>query len=254
MKRFSLINLKRQCVIFLSGWLIFGLLFLLLSAYPSPGQSPIQQAASSDRAEPLPPQSEQTTSITEQQTVSLPAQADKPALSLVYYNQKDRQWENDSYGGDSISGYGCGPTVCAMMISTLTSHKVTPAEMADWSVQNGCYIQGGGSYHTLIPLACKSYGLTVEGYQKSDRDKILAALADGALVCVIMGPGDFTGTGHFILLTGITEDGKLTVADPASRRNSQKAWDPDIIFDQAKTYAASGGPFWAAQSPQTTAR
>ncbi len=264
MKLFSPDAVLAQCKIFLSGWVLLSLLLFSIHLFPTAkqeqtAQAPLSAPSVSDTVSPsqqseviseptvLPtqnqdsPQPEKMTSATDT--------SDTPIL--VYYNQKDAVWEDDLYGKDSISGYGCGPTVCAMMISSLTAYTVTPADMAEWSVQNGCYIQGGGSYHTLIPLACKSYGLSVTGYTKNDRDKIIAALQQGAYVCVIMGPGDFTETGHFILLTGITADGRITVADPASRQNSQKLWDPDLIFEQARSYAASGGPFWAVQSRQT---
>ncbi|MBQ1871316.1 MAG: C39 family peptidase, partial [Lachnospiraceae bacterium] len=49
-----------------------------------------------------------------------------------------------------------------------------------------------------------------------------------------MKPGDFTYTGHFIVLTGIDEDGKIMVNDPNSRNNSDKHWDVDTLVKQIK--------------------
>ena len=43
-----------------------------------------------------------------------------------------------------------------------------------------------------------------------------------------MGPGDFTTSGHFILLTGV-EDGKYQVNDPNRHSTSQKLWDYDTL-------------------------
>lgn len=43
-----------------------------------------------------------------------------------------------------------------------------------------------------------------------------------------MRPGDFTTTGHFIVLTG-AEDGRIRVNDPNSRKRSEKLWDYDRL-------------------------
>jgi hypothetical protein len=42
------------------------------------------------------------------------------------------------------------------------------------------------------------------------------SLSSGKLVVVIMGKGHFTSSGHFIVLCGVTSEGKILVADPAS--------------------------------------
>jgi len=54
----------------------------------------------------------------------------------------------------------------------------------------------------------------------------------------------FTSSGHFIVLRGVTSDGKILVADPASYSRSEKQWDLSIILSEASKYAAAGGPFW----------
>jgi predicted double-glycine peptidase len=59
-----------------------------------------------------------------------------------------------------------------------------------------------------------------------------------------MGKGHFTSSGHFIVLRGITETGKILVADPASKRRSEQEWDFDIILTEAQKGAGAGGPFW----------
>ena len=69
------------------------------------------------------------------------------------------------------------------------------------------------------------------------------ALANGKLVVALMTKGRFTSSGHFIVLRGV-QDGKILVADPASYRRSQKAWDLSIILNEASRRAGAGGPFW----------
>ena len=43
---------------------------------------------------------------------------------------------------------------------------------------------------------------------------------------------------------GVTNDGKILVADPASYDRSTKKWDVTVILGEVKN-AGSGGPFWS---------
>ena len=49
-----------------------------------------------------------------------------------------------------------------------------------------------------------------------------------------MGPGDFTTTGHFIVLTGVDSNGDIIVHDPNSIKRSKKRWSIDDIMKQTK--------------------
>lgn len=164
--------------------------------------------------------------------------------TVVYYNQLDERFANEPYGTDNIGGYGCGPTAMAIVVSSLTSDTVDPIQMARWSYENGGWCSKSGSYHALIPNAAEAWGLPVEGCTASEPQRIVDALADGKLVVAIMSKGHFTKSGHFIVLRGVTSDGKILVADPASYSRSEKQWDLSIILNEASRYAAAGGPFW----------
>ena len=58
-----------------------------------------------------------------------------------------------------------------------------------------------------------------------------------------MGKGHFTTSGHYMVLRGV-KDGKILVADPASRSRSEKEWDLSIILNESASRAGAGGPFW----------
>ncbi len=163
---------------------------------------------------------------------------------VVYYAQNDSRWADAPYGTDNIGDYGCGPTSMAIVISSLTGSNVDPVEMANWSYENGYYIRGGGSIHALIPNAAKAFGLDVSGCSINEPQRIIDALSDGKLVVAIMGPGTFTTSGHFMVLRGVTEDGKILVADPISTRKTNKSWDLSLILNEARKGASAGGPFW----------
>ncbi len=165
---------------------------------------------------------------------------------VVYYNQLDSRWSGQMYGRSSTIGQaGCGPTALAIAVSTLTGVNVDPPTVCAWSVANGHRCEGSGSYHSLIPTGAKHYGLKVEKLGRSNAAQLAAHLSSGKLVIAIMSKGHFTRGGHFIVLRGITPNGKVLVADPASYKRSEKEWDINIILNEANRGAAAGGPFWS---------
>lgn len=166
------------------------------------------------------------------------------ATEVVYFNQLDARYANEPYGTDNIGGYGCGPTSMSIVISSLTSDIVDPIEMSEWAYENGYWCSKSGSYHSLIPGAAQAWGLPVSGCTASEPQRIVDALGQGKLVVALMSKGHFTSSGHFMVLRGVTSDGQILVADPASYSRSEKEWDLSIILDEASTRAGSGGPFW----------
>ncbi|MGL5434568.1 MAG: C39 family peptidase [Lachnospiraceae bacterium] len=166
------------------------------------------------------------------------------SIDVVYYSQLDERWANIMYGTSStIGAAGCGPTSMAIVISTLPGEPHDPLELARWSAANGYRCEGNGSYHSLIPAAAAAWGLSCE--KNLSAQDIVDALADGKLVVAIMARGHFTQGGHFIVLRGVTSDGKILVADPASVNRSNQEWDLSLIMNEARKGADAGGPFWA---------
>ena len=162
---------------------------------------------------------------------------------VVYYNQTDSRWGGLSYGKTgTIASSGCGPTSLAIVVATLTSNKVTPKEVSKWAYDNGYRAEGQGSYHSLMTDGGRHYGLKVEGIGR-DSKKLVTALQEGKLAIAIMSKGHFTSGGHFIVLRGVTENGKILVADPASVTRSNQLWNLGIITNEVNRGAGSGGPF-----------
>ncbi len=166
-------------------------------------------------------------------------------VDVVYYNQNDSRWADRIYGGsDVISIYGCGPTSLSMAVSTLTDTTLTPLTAAQWAYNNGYWCENSGSYHSVIPDGAENYGLQAESVSAMEGQKIINALASGDLVIGVMSRGHFTNSGHFIVLHGITEDGKVLVADSNSEERSSKAWEFGTVHGNLE-------PFF--QKLQTTA-
>ena len=62
-------------------------------------------------------------------------------------------------------------------------------------------------------------------------------LSAGHPVILSMGPGTFTKSGHFIVLTGINEDGTVTVNDPndnSKKNHVNKQFDLQQILKESK--------------------
>lgn len=124
--------------------------------------------------------------------------------SLVYYSQEDPRWESimfSSHGDTSqtIGTSGCGPTSMAMAISTLTGSKTLPPEMCAYAVKNGFRTYNNGIDHRFIYSAAKSFGLKHETTTEILRVVDWLEHRCGVVICAL-GPGHFTGGGHFIVL------------------------------------------------------
>jgi hypothetical protein len=176
--------------------------------------------------------------------------------NIVYFNQNDKPWKDMLYGFlKPISISGCGPTSMAIVVSTLAGDTLTPAEAADWSYHNGYLDQGfdkygeayAQTYHSFIPAIASKYELQCSGISVNSESeiKIREALSNGQLVVAIMGPGHFTSDGHFIVLSGIADNGDILVTDCASRDRTDMTWNINTIVSEANSNAGAGGPFWA---------
>lgn len=163
---------------------------------------------------------------------------------VIYYNQMDKRWKDLPYGIDDIGHYGCGPTSMAIVVSSLTDETVDPPQLAQWAYENGHWCSKNGSYHSIVTGAAQAWGLNVTASPRNNPQALVDALSSGKLVVAIMGPGHFTKHGHFIVLRGVTSDGKVLVADPASRSRSGMEWDMTIITAEASRNASGDCPFW----------
>lgn len=172
-------------------------------------------------------------------------------VSVIYYSQTDPRWAGYLYGGtDPMKTYGCGPTILAMAVSSLTETKLTPPMAAKWSADHGCWSKGNGSFHRLIPEGAHAYGLTAESMSIHTPEAVRTAIESGKFLVFLMGPGDFTKSGHFILAYKVNSDGTVNIADPASRERSSRRWPVKTLLKQLSSVSNSGGPLWAlSKSP-----
>ena len=148
--------------------------------------------------------------------------------------QWDKRWGYDRYGSDMIAITGCGPTCLAMAGYYVTDgdDAFHPAKIAEFSEKNGYYSKGNGSSWTLISEGGVKLGLDVTEIPLVKKRMMSNLEVDNPIICS-MRAGDFTTSGHYIVLVG-TEDGLIRVNDPNSYINSEKLWSYEQLEPQIR--------------------
>lgn len=154
---------------------------------------------------------------------------------MPYLYQIDPQWSHTSYSGGLLRQQGCGPTSLSMVYIELTGNTdKDPAAMAEFSTKSGFSTDQDGSSWSLMTEGAAQLGL--DGTQISPSEsKVRAALEAGRPVILLMGPGRFTTSGHFIAVEGLDGDGKAILHDSNSWVNSNKTWDLATVCSEATT-------------------
>lgn len=146
--------------------------------------------------------------------------------------QWDARWGYVRYGDDLLAVTGCGPTCLAMAAAGLTGdNAITPAAVAEQAQRDGYWVDGVTSWG-LMTDGCRAWGLVSEELPLTET-AVTGALDEGRPIICSVRPGDFTTTGHFILLAGLEEEG-LRVNDPNSPQNSDRLWTYDELEPQIR--------------------
>lgn len=174
-------------------------------------------------------------------------------MSIPLYLQGDARWHDVPHGSKNIATSGCGATSLAMVISYYTQKCVYPDDIV--AIMGNTYMQSAGLSYSAIDIMCKKFGCRAI-QQTVDADAIVASLKSGHPVIVTTsGYGTtqtFTKHGHYIVLRGLTDDGKVLVNDPndntSYKRHYEKAYDPQFIYSEC---CANGSPkpMWTIYGP-----
>ena len=154
---------------------------------------------------------------------------------IPLFIQWDKRWGYGWYGSNYIGVAGCGPTCLSMVVCGLKNDATAnPYEVSKYAEIKNYYVAGQGTSWTLMTTGALNYGLKYTTGQISAA-YILNNLSPQSPMICSMKPGDFTSQGHFIVLTGVTPDGKIIINDPVSPANSAKAWDVNVLVGQIKS-------------------
>ncbi len=161
--------------------------------------------------------------------------------AVPYYNQGLGFWsgtkgwtctdwptETFDINGHTMKEAGCGFFAAAMAVSYLRPEIISPVDFKE----NGQYT-GDGAAVTVGLESAGMYG--IKAVITSNWEEAYEALQNGYLVMENVGPGVFARYGHFILLTGILDNGQIVVNDPGNEYHSYwydwEAFDVSVFPD-----------------------
>ena len=144
-------------------------------------------------------------------------------LPMPLYNQHDYAepvftWNERDV---TVEESGCGAACVAMVVGYFEPDDAPePDDVMSLAGKLGLY-RGDGLGRDALRLLLDEYG--VEGcWRKMDARAIENTLRKGTPIVEYVGAGYFTENGHYVVLRGITEDGKLLVADPNSEERRRR--------------------------------
>ena len=132
-----------------------------------------------------------------------------------------------------------------MVVSYLTGQTITPADVVAWC-GNTYYVPGAGTSWSFFAGAAEHYGIGAVTTTTS-AEEVMAALSEGHPVISSQSPGLFTGGGHFIVLRGITADGKILVNDPNDNDRKQYL---NRQFDMYSEIDCTSRNYWIFEAKQ----
>lgn len=160
-----------------------------------------------------------------EQTGEVPTEAPEEAVEedpdapkghngVPLYFQND--YPNNMYGVGTIESNGCSAACLAMVATYMTGHEYLPDEIARYF--------GGAAENNIARLETGSEAMKLAYRKARDWNDALAAVQAGKVVIFLVDNGSvFTQSQHFIVVTGVNEDGKLMVND--SWRPNYDKWD-----------------------------
>ena len=159
-------------------------------------------------------------------------------LEIPLYLQYLGPWSNTIYGDGNIAQKGCCPTCLAMVLSYLKKEVILPNDITSFT-GNNYYVNGQGSSWNIFEAVANHWNVSCTNIGKNQA-ALIKSLSDGKPVIASMAPGTFTKGGHFIVLTGITEDGNIKVNDPndnsTTKNFKDKEFDPSLIIRESKNF------------------
>ena len=163
--------------------------------------------------ETVPEETAAETTVPEE-TAPVETEAPKVTIDAVpHYHQSE--YPDIRYGNGTVATSGSSVAALAMVATYMTDHVYTPADIADYAVQ-----YGGSHYGRLEKV---SDLMQIPWKRALNVNEALKAVREGKVAIALMGSRSvFPGGNHFIVLTGVTEDGKIRVLDPDDRDYS--AW------------------------------
>lgn len=145
----------------------------------------------------------------------------KTVNGFPLYNQLD--YPNKRFGSGTVATSGCGITSLAMVATYLTGHTYLPDELAGYF--------GGYGENNVQRMEYGAKQMRLPIHKADNIRQIFSAMKEGNIAILLMNHlSIFTETQHFIVLNGVTKDGKYLVAD--SYAPNYEKWDLKRGFEE----------------------
>lgn len=171
----------------------------------------------------------------------LPNQNTERVMPL--YDQTD--YAHIKYSTGTIASSGCGITCLAMIASYFTGEEWTPDECAILGNKvEGHKVDNVGRMLT----AADKIGLS---YEEKTTKELMPALKNGDIVIALV-----NNSGHFVVLKGLTEDGKVLVNDPYGPWQDEKDQTGQVLtfsdwgYIQQNDINLTAGRIWVFDGQQ----
>lgn len=166
----------------------------------------------------------------------------------VSYLQTDPRWDACDYSAKgektTIGASGCGPTAMAMVLATWADPSVDPKTECAWALAHGYKAPRQGTYYGYFEPAGARYGLEVDRLNWTNiygratshhHETVKEAIERGDLVIACMGKGNWTSSGHYVLVWDIRGE-TIYINDPASTKAHRVRGDYALFKKQVKYY------------------
>lgn len=145
----------------------------------------------------------------------------KTVNGFPLYNQLD--YPNKRFGSGTVATSGCGITSLAMVATYLTGHTFLPDELAGYF--------GGYGENNVQRMEYGAKQMRLPIHKADNIRQVFSAMKEGNIAILLMNHlSIFTETQHFIVLNGVTKDGKYMVAD--SYAPNYEKWDLKRGFEE----------------------
>ena len=149
-----------------------------------------------------------------------PSEEEHSTIEYKTYNSVPLYFQDDypdtMFGAGTVASSGCSITCLAMVATYLTGHEYLPDELAGYfggRAENNVKRMEYGIEKMQLPCRpCENWHVVME---ELNRGKVVILLVDEKSI--------FTDSQHFLVLTGLTEDGKILVNDSNSK--NYERWD-----------------------------
>jgi len=149
-----------------------------------------------------------------------PVETQAPEIEYKIYDTVPLYFQEDypdtMFGAGTVADSGCSITCLAMVATYMTNHEYLPDELAGYF--------GAHAENNMNRMLYGMEQMRLPYQQCENWDYVMADLRSGKVVILMMDHRSiFTDTQHFVVLTGLTEDGKVLVND-SSIKNYDR-WD-----------------------------